>query len=219
MSKPLCPNCKKSEHLHIEKRIDGNAVCVGGCGWQGRYSECTLSTDAQENGVKRWEPVISLHCISGREFASVEEIEVGDYVRYVDHLAEMQKKDAEIKTHTSNFKEMHNAYFDARKTIAELKTECERLRSVRKRQVGMLVRSIALRDEEGRQKDAVNEKLAKTIEESKAVWDAAYVEGLPEAMNEARAGNSAKLLDLLDRRLLFALAPLVYAELEKAGQE
>ena len=134
------------------------------------------TTDAQENGVKRW----SRYC------DAMYEEPYGTHVRYSDHLEKMQKKDAEIKTHTSNFKEMHNAYFDARKTIAELKR--------------------------------VNAKLAKAIEESKAVWDAAYVEGLPEAMNEARAGNSAKLLDLLDRRLLFALAPLVYAELEKEGQ-
>lgn len=184
MSKPLCPNCKKSEHLHVERRMDGNAVCAN-CGWQGRYKEC-LMTDAQENGVRRWEPTISYHCIGRHEYADVEENENGDYVRYDDHLAEMQKKDAEIKTHTSNFKEMHNAYFDARKTIAELKR--------------------------------VNAKLAKAIEESKAVWDAAYTEGFPEAMNEARAGSSARLIDLLDRRLLFALAPLVDAELEKEGQ-
>ena len=127
-------------------------------------------SDAQENGVKRYDQVDTSR--NYMHSFDMEEDSTGAWVKYDDHLAEMQTKDDDIQS--------------LYKTIAELKR--------------------------------VNEKLAKTIEESKAVWDAAYVEGLPEAMNEARAGNSAKLLDLLDRRLLFALAPLVYAELEKEGQ-
>src|SRR3990167_11309150 len=46
--------------------------------------------------------------------------------------------------------------------------------------------------------------------ESKACWDAAYAEGLPERMNEVRNGESAeRLIDLLDSRVFYALAPIV----------
>ena len=53
------------------------------------------------------------------------------------------------------------------------------------------------------------EALKAALIESKGCWDAAYAEGLPDAMNEARNGDATRLLDLLDRRLLYALAPIV----------
>lgn len=54
------------------------------------------------------------------------------------------------------------------------------------------------------------DELKAAIQESKDCWDAAYGEGFPEAMNELRdSGANERLLDLLDRRLLYALAPLV----------
>jgi hypothetical protein len=76
--------------------------------------------------------------------------------------------------------------------------------------VGMAAGQVNYLDEIEKLK-AENSRLRKALEESKSCWDAAYFEGFPDAMNEARSGDSKKLLDLLDRRLLFALAPLVEA--------
>lgn len=55
---------------------------------------------------------------------------------------------------------------------------------------------------------AENEKLKLAMIESKGCWDAAYFEGFSEAMNQARDGDADRLLDLLDRRLLYALTPI-----------
>jgi hypothetical protein len=54
-----------------------------------------------------------------------------------------------------------------------------------------------------------NEKMFAALKESKECWDAAYAEGFPQAMNDARNGDATKLIELLDNRLLYALAPLV----------
>lgn len=42
-----CPNCKTSDHLQIERRLDGNIVCMN-CNTKGKHSEFNFRTQHLE---------------------------------------------------------------------------------------------------------------------------------------------------------------------------